>query len=219
MQLLSVLASPTATFERLKSKGGWVLSLIILCLLSLGAAFVQMPLLEATMMEEMQSAGGEMADEQLAMVMNISKYSAIGGSLVTPVIVMFFVGLLLFLLNLIVRGEGTYMQMSKVGLYSMVPSIIGALITGALAAVLGANTLYDVTLTAGAFFPEKSGFLFTLVSTVLDPFAIWSLVLTVIGASVMSGRSVKTMAIWIVSAWLIVKVIGAMTALLQQVQV
>ncbi|MCI3921583.1 YIP1 family protein [Paenibacillus sp. TRM 82003] len=213
MYLLQVLASPTRTFEKLREKGGWVLALIVVCVLTAGAVFVQWPVMEATIVEEMEKAQAGVPAEQMDMIMTFSKYSAIGGSVIGPIFMMFFVGLLLFLLNLIVRGEGKYMQFAKVALYSGVPPLLGSLLTAAMAVALGANTIYDVTLSAGAFFPEKSGFWFTLASAALNPFALWGLALTVIGTAVMSRRSIRTVGIWIVVVWLLIQVGSSASAL------
>lgn len=214
MDLLQVLASPTRTFEKLREKGGWVFALIAIVVLTAGAVLLQWPILETTIVEELERTQMTIPEEQMALTMAISKYGALAGAVIAPVFTMFFVGLLLFLLNLIVRGEGGYMQFAKVALYSTVPALVGTLLTAALMIALDAKSAYDVMLSAGVFFPEKSGFLFTLASAVLNPFALWGLALMVIGASVMSRRPAKTVGVWIVAAWLLVQVGSAASALM-----
>ncbi|HZG58616.1 YIP1 family protein [Paenibacillus sp.] len=213
MTMFQVLVSPAAAFERLRGKGGWVVALVAVTLATAAVAHFQWPLIEREMMAQFERSGG-IPEGELSIVVNIAKYTALVTSLVMPAFLMFFIGLLLYLMNLIVRGEGTYMQMSKVALYGMIPGLLGGLLTAALATGLGAERLTDVTLTAGAFFAEKSGFLFTLASAVLNPFALWGLAVTVVGAAVMSRRPVRSVAPWIVGAWLLVSLGSSLSALL-----
>jgi len=128
------------------------------------------------------------------------------------VISMFFGGLLLYLLNLIVRGEAGYMQLSKTSLYSLLPGVIGGLLQTGLAVWLEAKTPYDVMLTGGALFAEKSGMPFYFASSFIDPFGWWSLALLTIGAAVMMRKPVRTVAYWTVGAWLLVRLGTAVSA-------
>jgi hypothetical protein len=146
MNLLNVLFQPTTTFERLKGKGGWVLSLILLCVIPLGSVLLQWPLMEATFAKGMQSAGGEVPEEQLAMIMNISKYSAIGGAFNTLLDVTLTAGIVLA-----VGGLGV-VNVMMVGKKAEVTSAPAA--TGVLSESVFAN---------GRVFPASERSLFTHV--------------------------------------------------------
>lgn len=211
--LFTVLTSPGATFERLRGNGGWVISLIVLCVLSAAALWLQWPMIEQQMTEVIESSGQPIPAEDMDVVRAIGQFFVPVVAAVFPVFGMFFLGLLLFLLNMIVRGEGSYMQLAKVALYSLVPGALGGLLTAALAAGLNAGSLQEVALNGGAFFAEKSGFAFTLASSVLDPFALWSLVILVAGSAVMMKKSAMTVGIWIVGAWLLLQLGSAATGL------
>jgi len=207
MLLLQVLTSPRTAFEKLreKGKGGWVLALIIITLLGAGVVYLQLPLIEKMLIEQLESTPQEFPEDQLGIMVNITKITSIISAVLWPVINMFLVGLLLYLLNLIVRGEGGYMQLSKVALYASVPTIVGSLLSCVLLLTGGAQSLYDVSLTGGAFFEEKSGYAFGFATAFLDPFGIWDVTILTIGAAVMMRRPVGKVAPWIVGAWVLVR--------------
>ncbi len=217
MAFFQVLVSPKAAFERLRDRGGWVVALVLITLLSAVTIYLQWPLIEKETIAQLEAQQQPLGDAEMDLALNFARVGGWITAAIMPAITMFFVGLLLFLLNMIVRGEGTYMQLSKVSLYSMIPSLLGGLLTTGLAVGLGADGVTDVMLNGGVLFPEKTGFLFTFVSSVLDPFGIWSLVLTVIGASVMMRKSPKTVAVWIVGVWLIVRLGTSLFALIPTV--
>ena len=217
MTFFQVLVSPTASFERLRDRGGWVAALILITLLSAVMMYLQWPLIEQETIAQLEAQQQPLGAAELDLALTFARVGGWITAALMPAITMFFVGLLLLLLNMILRGEGSYMQLSKVSLYSMVPSLLGGLLTTGLAVGLGADGVTDVMLNGGALFPEKTGFLFTLVSSVLDPFAIWSLVITVIGASSMMRKPTKSVAVWIVGAWLLVRLGTSLFALIPAV--
>jgi len=214
MAFFQVLVSPPAAFERLRDRGGWALALVLISVLSLAMTYLQWPLVEKEMYAQFEASQQPLGEQEMAVVVTITRVTAWVTGALMPAFLTFFVGVLLFLLNMIVRGEGTYMQLSKVSLYSLIPGVLGGLLTVGLAAALGADSLSDVMLTGGTFFEEKKGFLFALASGVLDPFGIWSLVLTIVGASVMMRKPAKSVAVWIVAAWLLVRLGAALFALI-----
>ncbi|WP_158299412.1 YIP1 family protein [Paenibacillus antri] len=214
MAFFQVLVSPTAAFERLRERGGWIVALLLVSALSVATTYLQWPLIEKEMLAQFEAQQQPLGAAEMDMVLQISRVTAWVTGAVMPAALMFFVGLLLFLLNMIVRGEGTYMQLSKVSLYSMIPGLLGGLLTTALAMAFDADSITDVMLNGGVLFSEKTGFLFTLVSSVLDPFGLWSLVLTVVGAAVMMRKSPKSVAFWIVGAWLLVRLGTSLFALI-----
>ncbi len=214
MAIFQVLGSPTTAFERLRERGGWVAALVLITLLSVATTYLQWPLVEKEVLVQLESQQPPIGAAELDMALGVTRVMAWVTAAIMPAALMFFVGLLLFLLNMIVRGEGSYMQLSKVSLYSMIPGLLGGLLTTGLAVGLGADSISDVMLNGGVFFAEKSGFLFTLASSVLDPFGLWSLVLTVIGAAVMMRKPPKSVAVWIVGAWLLVRVGTSLFALI-----
>ncbi|WP_199615319.1 YIP1 family protein [Paenibacillus alkalitolerans] len=209
--LFTIIASPAKTFERLRDKGGWVLPFVALTVLSVILMYIQWPLLQRLMEEQIANSQQPMTEEQINMGKMFGQISAYAGAAIAPAISMFLGGLLLLLVNLIVRGEATYMQLAKVSLFSSVPAYIGGIITAVMALTLNPDSLYDIMLTGGAFFDEKKGFLFGAASNILDPFGLWSLALLIIGTSVMTRRSKAAAGIWIALGWLVVKLVSSFT--------
>ncbi|MNN48382.1 Yip1 domain protein [compost metagenome] len=106
------------------------------------------------------------------------------------------------LLNLIVRGEGKYMQLVTIVAYAYLPGLIGGILTAILLNVTDAKSLMDVTISLGALIQDKESMLFKVLS-VINPFSIWSMILYIIGSSVIMNRPKKQIAIWIVVVWVL----------------
>ncbi|RRJ63787.1 YIP1 family protein [Paenibacillus oralis] len=199
--LFTVFVSPEATFKRVKeSRTAWILPLIVLLVASVIVTYLQMPAMEGEMRKALQQQQLDPAMvETLMATTQVTSYVSVG---VMSVAMIFVMALLLLLLNLIVRGEGKYMQFVSVASYAALPGIVGGLITGILIRVLDVQSVTDMSLSLGAFVADKSSQLYKLLS-ILDPFSIWSLILYVIGSAVMMQRPRKTIAIWITAVWLI----------------
>ncbi len=202
--VFSVLFSPTETFTRLREKGGWVWGFVAILVVSLIVAWLDMPLIELAAREAYEKAGMENIDK----MMKFARASSYVGVLFGAAFTVFFGAVLLLLLNLIVRGEAKYMQLVKVTTLAYVPAVISSVISGILARVTDAQSMQDIAISAGVFFTEKTGFVYHLAN-ILNPFAIWGLVLMVIGSAVMMKRSVSTVAWWIVIVWVAFQLVGA----------
>lgn len=214
MNVFSVLFSPARTFERIREQkgGGWVLALAIITALTVFTVWLQWPgmqdIIDQQVGQAVEQTGAE-ADFMRETTEKMAAVSAYVGAFLGPVLGMFFIGLLLLLVNLFVRGEAKYMQLAKVALYSSVPGLVGGLLTGLLVRVTGTTNVYDVMLNASAFAETKMGFTWGLLS-MLDPFRIWGLVLMVIGVAVMAQRPAGKVAPWVVGGWLLFSLLGVL---------
>jgi hypothetical protein len=208
--MLSMLHSPTKTFEYIRERGGsFTIPLITLMVISLLAIILQIPMIERAIdAQEVDLGESGMSTET---VKQIAVYSAV---ILAPVAVpaaAFFCGLILLLLNLIVRGEATYMQLVKVYLFSLIPNVISSILTGIMVRNSDADSAKDILFSLGALFQEKEGFLFGLAN-IINPFSIWSIAITIIGAAVMMRRPIRTVGIWIGGVWLVIQLIIALLA-------
>jgi len=208
--LWTVLTSPTATFERLRENRAFWLPMIVLIVLSGIGMWLQIPALIGEMEKGLADSGLPAEAVQGAQIG--AQIMAVVSAGVGVLIGTFLSGVLLLLVNLIVRGDAQYMQLVTVGLYAYVPVVISQLIVGILVRVTGATSVFDVALNLGTFMTEKTGVLFHTL-TMVDPFAIWSLVLTVIGTAVMAQRPRKQVAKWIVAGYLLIVLVFVLTAL------
>lgn len=158
--------------------------------------------------EIMRSLQSQQIDTSLQeTVMATAKTTAYVMAIIVPVILAFITGLLLMLLNLVVRGEGKYMQFVSVAALSAMPGVVGSIIASVVARAAGAQSMTDVSLSLGAFITDKSSALYHWLS-IINPFSLWSLFLYVVGASVMMKRPRKTVGTWIVIAWLLLSVVS-----------
>ncbi|MFD1177447.1 YIP1 family protein [Paenibacillus puldeungensis] len=200
--LFTIFFSPEATFKRVKekSKTAWIFPSVALLIISVVMMYLQMPVVEKDMINRLkkQNIDPSMIDTTLQM-------SKVTSLVVTPLVtvgMLFVVGLLLMLLNLIVRGEAKYMQLVTVASFGAIPGILGGLLTGIMVRTMDVQSATDITLSLGALVSDKSSQLYHILS-LLNPFSIWGLVLYVLGAAVMMNRPRKKVAVWIVGVWLL----------------
>ncbi len=205
--LLTVLFSPTAAFEKLREKGGWAAGFVAVLLLSIVSVWLIWPLTEKMMREQFAKTN---TPGNIDQIINISHYTTLLGGAFGVAVKIFVVALLLLLVNLIVRGEAKYMQLVKVSTFSSVPGLISGLLTGIMARTTDASSIQDLSISLAAFISNKSGFLYGAAS-LLNPFSIWGLVLMIIGTAVMARKSKSSVAVWIVLGWLVFGLIGAWT--------
>lgn len=200
--VLTIFTAPEETFKRVReSKTAWLFALAAMVVVSIVVIYMQMPSLEKEFLRQIQSQQMDAAMQDTFMA--TAKTSAYVMGAVLPVIMLFVTGLLLMLLNLVVRGEGKYMQFVSIAAFSALPGLVGSLITGILVMTTDVQSATDVSLSLGAFVSDKSSQMYQLLS-LINPFTIWGLVLYVIGSSVIMKRPRKTVATWIIAAWLVI---------------
>jgi len=201
--LFTIFVSPESTFQRLKSsKLAWLTCMIVLMVLSCLVIYLQMPIIEQTAVDSLKSTP-EVSPDAYDAVLAISRITGYVMAVLSIAMTMFIGGLLFMLLNLIVRGEAKYMQLVTVAAFAALPGMINGLLTGILLKVTSAQAINEISISLGAFIQDKGSFLFKALS-IINPFSIWTLVLYIIGASVMMNRPKGQVAVWIVIFWLII---------------
>ncbi|MBW4837774.1 MAG: YIP1 family protein [Paenibacillaceae bacterium] len=200
--VLTIFTAPEETFKRVReSKTAWLFALAVLLVVSIVVIYMQMPTLEKEFQRQFQNQQIDAGMQQTFMA--TAKTTAYVMGAIVPVIMLFVTGLLLMLLNLVVRGEGKYMQFVSIAAFAALPGIVGSLITGIMIMTMDVQSQTDVSLSLGAFVTDKSSQMYQLLS-LINPFSIWSLVLYIIGSSVIMNRPRKTVATWIIAAWLVI---------------
>ncbi|MNO36699.1 Yip1 domain protein [compost metagenome] len=175
--------------------------MIVLMVLSFLVVYLQMPFMEQMILENLKS-NPQVSPELYDSLVANNKIGSYVGVVITPAITIFVGGLLFMLLNLIVRGEGKYMQLVTIVAFATLPGTIGQILTGVLLNVADAKSLTDITISLGALVQDKGSVLYKVLS-VINPFSIWTIVLYIIGSSVMMNRPKKKVAVWIVAVWVI----------------
>ncbi|GJM83980.1 hypothetical protein HMSSN139_64760 [Paenibacillus sp. HMSSN-139] len=200
--VFTIFMAPEETFKRVReNKTAWLFALAVLVVVSFAVVYMQMPALEKEFHRQFQNQQIDASMQDTFMA--TAKTSAYVMGIVAPVIMLFVTGLLLMLLNLVVRGEGKYMQFVSIAAFSSLPGLLGSLITGILVMTMDVQSATDISLSLGAFVSDKSSQMYRLLS-LINPFSIWSLVLYIIGSSVIMNRPRKKVATWIIAAWLVI---------------
>ncbi|MGZ4111449.1 MAG: YIP1 family protein [Tumebacillaceae bacterium] len=204
--LFRVLTAPQQTFERIREgKGGsWVVALLVLMFLDGVSYWLTLPSVLAATENALRKAG-QLDANTLLIAKTTAVTTGLAGTFLSALIGMFILGLLLLLINALVGGEATYMQLSKVALYSGLPATLGSLLLGLIVRLTGAANLGS-SISLGLFFSEKSGWAYQLAS-IIDPFALFGLVLVIIGTTVMTRRPRAKVAMWILIGWGLGKVL------------
>ncbi|WP_019635190.1 Yip1 family protein [Paenibacillus fonticola] len=206
--LLTIFFSPGETFERIRdSKTAWILPLILTTILSVVATMLQMPFIinETRLMLQKQGLDAAFIEQTL----NSTPLWSYIGIVFMLVVSLFFTALLLILLNLILRGEGRYMQLVNVVAFAGLPAAIGTILTSILLVLFDAKSISDVTLSLGALVADRPSLPYLLLSQI-SPFAIWGLCLQIIGVAIMMKRPRKKVAIWIVATWVVFTLISVL---------
>ncbi|MCM3041535.1 YIP1 family protein [Paenibacillus motobuensis] len=200
--LFTIFVSPEMTFQRLKSsKLAWLICLIALMVISLAVIYLEMPIIEQTVLDSLKS-NPQISPENYDSIMDGNRTFSYVIVIITSLASVFFGGLLFMLLNLIVRGEAKYMQLVTVAAFASLPGMIDGILTAILLKATNAQAINDISISLGAFIQDKGSILFKVLS-IINPFSIWTLVLYIIGASVMMNRPKKQVAVWIVITWII----------------
>ncbi|AZK44845.1 YIP1 family protein [Paenibacillus lentus] len=200
--LLTIFTSPRETFERVRDKKvAWILPMILALILGFVTTTLQMPYLMELSRESLLKTGG-LSPEQVEQAVGFTPIMSYGTLILGTILMIFFVALLLVLLNLIMRGEGKYLQFANVAAYASLPAVIGGLLTTVLLLAMDARSLTDVTISLAALMPEKTGTMYRAL-LLINPFTIWGLYLYIVGAGIMMKRPLKKVAVWIVAVWLI----------------
>jgi hypothetical protein len=198
--LFRVLTAPQKTFEQIREgKGGsWVVALLVLMFLEGVGYWLSLPSVLAATEHALRKTGNLDANT-LLLAKTAAATTGLAGAFLSTLFGMFIVGLLLLLINAIVGGEATYMQLSKVALYSGLPATLGSLLLGLIVRLTGATNLGS-SISLGLFFTEKSGWAYQLAN-IIDPFALFGLVLVIIGTTVMTRRPRAKVMTWVLIGW------------------
>lgn len=198
--------SPTRAFQAVRDrKGGWIWPLVVTMALMLLAMWLMEPGFRAIKEEAWKAASSQGATrEQFDLIFSLQRYLV---PTLGVIVAIFFGGLILMLINWIVRGEAKYMQLVKVYLYSYLPVVIGQLLVGILVRATGTDDVREMMLNGAALLDESAGFL-RRIAALADPFYIWSLVVGVFGAAVMMRRPPARIAMWLVIVWILLTLAG-----------
>jgi hypothetical protein len=225
---VAVFARPGSAWSGLETRVQWWFPMIIIMLANVGFAAglwerAIMPTQIAAM--EQQVADGKMPAESLeraeAMMSGPTGlvFAVVPWLVISPVINLFVALILWVVVAFILGGKLPYRLALEVGTWSGLINLPALVITGILAWTRG--TMEGMHLSLAALLPEPEGpaRALRIVSGILDglgPFAIWWLVVVILGASILSGVPRKRVGWAVGIAYLVMVVFFAVLGTLMR---
>jgi hypothetical protein len=218
-RMVGVITSPGETFADIARRPDWVVPALAIVIVSIVVTIILVPRIdfEGTYREAFEARN--MPPQQMEQALKwavafgratlfVAPLFVLGGVAVAAAI--YFLGVRLF------GGAGTYLQTFSIVIYSWMPRVVKALITIPVALTkhgLRLTEVENVLVSNLSFLTDSKTHpvLYALLSSI-DLFNLWSLVLLVIGLSVMSKLSKVKTTVLVVIVWgflLLLRVGGA----------
>ncbi len=217
-RLWMMFTSPGEVFADIGIKPTWVLLMVILVILGLGAQLVIMPHVdtEAPIRARLEERGGDLSDAQIERAVEqagkLAKFAPIIGLVVAP-IVWAIMAAVFFLMLKIVGSEADYSRTLSTTLYGYWPATLVALVlTGVLIQRVGKVPQEElanvVKANLGAFMSPDAPAWLSAAGSTISIFNIWAVVLLIMGFSavgkISKGKAVAvTLVPWI--TWIVAK--------------
>lgn len=198
-----VLASPAETFKVIGEEPRVLFSALIILGLNLLLTVMVLPETRA-FTEDFLIKSGNVSPEMVQTALKGTTISVIIAAIVMPPLIWLVETGLLALYNLFSIGQGKFKQLFAISLYSWLPVLLGTAVRNGLVKVMGAEAMMSIRTSLALFLPAEtdSGFLFILLSKA-DFFVIWTLVLLVLGGSVVMKKDVKGLGFYVFGLWLV----------------
>jgi len=221
-RLAGVVVSPAETFRDIAARPDLTFPLILVFVLTLLTTMVTFPRIDFEPAWREQFEKQKMSEEKIdEMVTNLSKFQqviALSGAVAGFLFLLAIAGVLLLAFK-VMGGEGTFKQAMSIVAYAWVPQLIAGLLAIPLLIRRGTVSPLELPtiLKSNLGFltdPSTNATLFALLSSI-DVFMIWTLILLVLGFSVMSRFSRGKTAAIVISLWVLVVLIKTAMASLQ----
>ncbi|MFB3905685.1 MAG: YIP1 family protein [Acidobacteriota bacterium] len=210
-RLQGIFFQPKETFQEIAQKPTWLIAAILCVIIgSIGIIWVMETIgFENIMMQQAQSQGREMTEEQIQMMNSPTMKAIRYGTMIigTPIVMLLTAGLLLALFWLI-GSDAKFNRVFSVVVHSLFASTIVSTVISALVVTLAPDpTELDIqNLVAshlGAFVSRtESPVLFAALSSV-DILTFYYLFLLSLGMSVVGRKSFKASAAMVLVLWLV----------------
>jgi hypothetical protein len=219
-RIIGVLFSPDATLASIARRPDWVLPLVILLIMSLGAGViiaqhVDFGAAAREAMEQNKNASPEQIDRGVKMAASIGKVMTYLSPVLSAISLLIIAGVLLLAFRLF-GGEGDFKQAFSVTCYSSMPGVIKSVIMMIIilakgGMIPGQELATLVRSNLGFLVDYKANPMAFAVLSSIDIFSIWFLALMIIGFAYLARVSRVKSAVIIISLWLVVlcfKLIG-----------
>lgn len=218
-RVAQVLWAPTETFRKIGERPTWAVALVVLLVLGGALGFLAVQKIDPgdqrdLMRETFEERGlrGEELERQLDQAMGFNERFAPwfpAAGLCFGVFAYLLIALLFWVTFRLAGGQLGFPQSFSVTLHALVPQGLSALL--AIPVVLGQESIDPEAAQRGTFLASNLGFLapedasqavVTLLSS-LDLFSLWTVVLLILGYSVVARVSKGVAAGVVVVAWLV----------------
>lgn len=198
--VLDIFYAPRQVFER-RRDGKYLIPLLVICAITVAVFFLSSQLNEALQDAELtrtfreRGITGEQAAQAKAMA---QKFAGLAVYLL-PVFVAigcWINGLLIMLFGNAMGGKFTFAQGTTIAVLATLPEVLGRIFVGVQGLLLDTASVvhrYSFSLNASRFLPAGTNNWLLKLGSLADPFVIWGIVLTGLGAIVI-GRMEKEKA-------------------------
>ncbi|HEX6201767.1 MAG TPA: YIP1 family protein [Thermoanaerobaculia bacterium] len=207
---LGVLVSPQPTFRSLAERPSWLPPLVILLLLVVAGQLLAVPKIdmEAAVREALERQNQPVNDEQVEQMAAMQSKFAVACSIPLFAVGLVVAALLVWGLANAAGGEIGFVRSFAVTLHGLMPNAVASLLS--IPVILGLQEIDPGEAQRGllashlaAFAPEDtSAWLLALLARI-DVFAIWSLVLLVIGLRTVGRLSTAAATGVVLVVWLL----------------
>lgn len=214
-RLIGALVSPGATFRSIAERPTWALALLVLLVVSTLATFEVIQHTDYNSMFEKQlaKAGQPVTPERLETLRKITVISTPIGVVVISIIACLLMALVFWLVFKAVGGETRFPVSLAVSVHALLPGVVAALL--GLVVILSHSGLYNaddakrmqsqglLASNLGAVLPDTAGPIVKSLASSVDVFALWTLVLLVIGYRAATKVSRNAAIGVVVGLWLV----------------
>ncbi|MFZ5644467.1 MAG: YIP1 family protein [Bacillota bacterium] len=204
----AVWGSPSKTFENIVQKPDFWGAAILMMAVSLLMSIPILPKIREAVILNLQNAPPEikLTPAQIDTTANWAVYTTPVFSLLGPLLIWLIIALLLKLFNAFTGEKAQFKTLFAVSVFSYLPVVLDGIIKTPLVMAAEAQRMTQVTISPAMFLPPPDGLtpdrMYTFFSQ-FDPFIIWSLVLTALGASIAMKVPVLRAGIYVFSLWMI----------------
>ena len=215
LDLVRVLFSPTEVFERVRERPKFLVPALGIAAIVIVISIVMQPFTQAAMAPRM----AELAQQNPAAAAQAAKFQSIGivfAPITVFIALLIGAGILWLLVMLLAGGDAKYRTLLSVATYTALPSIllqVAGLIVLQMKGVEAVASMDDLRPPLGLnlLAPGAGGFMGAFLAGI-NPFAIWSMVLTAIGIAVTHKTSKGSAYTVAIVSMLIGVLIGALFA-------
>jgi hypothetical protein len=226
-RVVDTFVSPTATFNDIRRSASWWLPFVLIALFSTAATFTIDRHVGFARVAENQVQASPSQAEQLASLTPEdrasqmekraigTKYFSYGLPIFLLLIFAIYSAIILGSFNLALGAKMTYGQVFAVTIYSSLPYLLTSLLTIVTVAFGNNAETFNMQNPVGTnlayFLPDAAPWLKALL-TQFDVIKLWSLVLSVLGFKIVSGKSMGQSAAVVVGWWLLIVLVGVAVA-------